>query len=156
FAIRLKGSVRDPAEKCYSPYTLHLYAEWVRWKPGLIDKDILNDDVDQFVQIRVLDRLQQTGLQPLLPAVAVLGRFDDETLRVATNWNGDDFPRLFRTLGEQEWVCQDGRFLVVDADLRRRMLAHFEHRASHELTLIRRRAAEHLRRKTLGSADEQL
>lgn len=79
---RLDGlSFSDPNQapadvpRC-SPFDLDLYAAWVREVPDLSAQTIRAADADQYIDLRIMGRLQPTALRDLMPAVALLGRFD--------------------------------------------------------------------------------
>lgn len=86
---RLDGlSFSDPAQapadvpRC-SPFDLDLYAAWVREMPSLDAQTIRAADADQYIDLRIMGRLQPTALRDLIPAVALLGRFDLSMLTAA-------------------------------------------------------------------------
>lgn len=149
FSVQGTGRAAPRPGDQYSPYSLDLHATWVRDRPDLMVEEILDNRVDPFVRIRILSRLP-ASLESLLPAVALLGVFDQPTLLAATGFDLDEFDALFRELADQEWVVRLGGGLVeVEPEMRTRLLQHI--RATHgpELDRIRRRGIDHLKRKTV-------
>lgn len=134
----------------YSPFELRLYADWGRDDEELTVASIRADDPHRYVQMRIVGRIGHAGLRALLPAVAVLGRFDYATLRATTTLDDEAFNTLVEELADQEWVDrQANQFLDVDHGLRPKLLAYYRGRDPVALELARRAAAEHLRAATL-------
>ena len=86
---RLEGLIftdpaRAPADapRC-SPFDLDLIAAWVREAPDLDAQTIRSADADQYIDLRIMGRLQPRALRDLMPAVALLGRFDLPMLAAA-------------------------------------------------------------------------
>jgi hypothetical protein len=138
----------------YSPYSLDLHATWALERPDLEAAEILDNRVDPFVRIRILSRLP-IALESLLPAVAILGLFDQPTLLAATGADPEGFDALFRELADQEWVARLGSGLVeVEPEMRTRLLEHVRTLHGPELEQVRRRALDHLKRKTVRDSGE--
>ena len=101
---------------------------------------ILGDRVDHFVRIRILDRIHNEDVRRLLPHVALLGRFDDSTLRACVDVRSDVADAVLREIGSQEWIDrQAGGYYAVEPELRARLIRYFEREAPRELQEARRR-----------------
>jgi len=101
---------------------------------------ILGDRVDHFVRIRILDRIHNEDVRRLLPHVALLGRFDDSTLRACVDVRSDVANAVLREIGSQEWIDrQAGGYYAVEPELRARLIDYFEREAPRELQEARRR-----------------
>ncbi len=168
---------RAPAEapRC-SPFDLDLYAAWVREVPDLDAQTIRTADADQYIDLRIMGRLQPTALRDLMPAVALLGRFDLPMLAAAL---GDGQPKdagfspplpaaasdppaaagwlnLFEALARQEWMDRQDPFLEVDRLLLPKLRAYFMRRNEEALDLAARRAGLYLRQMTLRAQQSEL
>ncbi len=96
--------------------------------------------VDHFVRIRILDRIHNADVRRLLPHVALLGRFDEPTLRACADLRADVADAVLREIGSQEWIDrQAGGSYAVEPELRSRLLRYFERESPRELHEARRR-----------------
>ncbi|WP_396625612.1 hypothetical protein [Luteitalea sp.] len=130
----------------YSPFSLSVYAGWVARQPALTPADILDDVVDHFVRIRILDRIHNIDVRRLLPHVALLGRFDEATLRACADLRPDVADAVLRELGSQEWIDrQAGGYYAVEHELRTRLLQYFKDTQKEELAAARARVLPVLR-----------
>jgi hypothetical protein len=110
----------------FSPFSVSLYAGWVRHRPTLKPEEILNDPVDQFVRIRILERVRNQDVRDALPAVALLGRFDLGMLQAALDTTPATAAMVLQELGREEWIDrQASGFLQIEPDLRERLRVHF-------------------------------
>jgi hypothetical protein len=133
----------------YSPFDLALYAAWAREDPSLTPEMIRAADADQYVNMRIVGRIRHPALRELLPAVALLGRFDRDTLRAASDADPGSFDQVFQELSNQEWIDrQPARFLEVERGLRPRLLAYYRRSNVSEMEAARRRAVAYLERIT--------
>ncbi len=125
----------------YSPFSLSVYATWVSQRDASVDPDaILNDPVDHFVRIRILDRIHNADVRRVLPHVALLGRFDEATLRRAVDLHSETADAIIREVVAQEWIDrQAGGFCEVEPELRVRLLRHLEQASPQEVQAARRR-----------------
>jgi hypothetical protein len=82
---------------------------WLSENPDLTTREILDSGIDLFVQIRIDPERLPAALESLLPAVALLGSFDEPTLLVATGFAPEEFGALFHDLTDQEWVVRTTR-----------------------------------------------
>lgn len=162
---------RAPAEapRC-SPFDLDLYAAWVREVPDLDAQTIRTADADQYIDLRIMGRLQPTALRDLMPAVALLGRFDLPMLAAALSDSPPKDPgssppfqpaaagwlNLFEALARQEWMDRQDPFLEVDRLLLPKLRAYFMRRNEEALDLAARRAGLYLRQMTLGAQQSEL
>jgi hypothetical protein len=120
--------------KRYNPFDLAMYAEWIAEVGNVTADEIESEASDPYVELRIVGRIppeRLPGLRELLPAVALLERFDAGLLRPAFYGSDDELKEVFHELGQQEWLAriesQDGgpTELVVDANLRPRLLAYY-------------------------------
>ncbi len=127
-------------EPRYSPFSLSVYAAWIA-RQGDVEPDaILGDPVDHFVRIRILDRIHNADVRRLLPHVALLGRFDEPTLRACADLRAEVADAVLREIGSQEWIDrQPGGSYAVEPELRSRLLRYFERESPRELHEARRR-----------------
>jgi hypothetical protein len=125
----------------YSPFSLSVYATWVSQRDANLDPDaILNDPVDHFVRIRILDRIHNADVRRVLPHVALLGRFDEATLRRAVDLQSESADVIIREVVAQEWIDrQAGGYFEVEPELRARLLRHLEQESPQEVQAARRR-----------------
>ncbi|HTV03386.1 MAG TPA: hypothetical protein VMF13_22740 [Luteitalea sp.] len=135
------GLAAGTADERYGPFSLSVYATWVAQQGAAIDPDaILNDPVDHFVRIRILDRIHNADVRRVLPHVALLGRFDEETLRRAVDLRQDGADVIVREVVSQEWIDrQAGGYCEVEPELRARLLRHLEQESPLEVQAARRR-----------------
>jgi len=141
------GSV-DPVVTAprFSPFSLSVYAGWVSRQPNVTAEDIASDRVDHFVKIRILDRIHNADVRHLLPHIALLGRFDEPTLRACADVRADLVAAVLREIASQEWVDrQAGGYYLVEPELRERLVRHFGEVAPGELQEARRRVLPLLR-----------
>ncbi len=132
-----------PKDRRYSPFDLALYAALVRTYPDITADILRNAGVSHYVQLRVVSGLTADMREQVLPAVAILGRFDRPTLSAAIGAAiGDD---LWREVASQEWIDgQQSNFLAVDAILLPRLRAYYRSVHSGDLIPPARRLADYL------------
>ena len=127
-------------EPRYSPFSLSVYSTWIARQPDVVPEAIAGDRVDHFVRIRILDRIHNGEVSRLLPHVALLGRFDDATLRACVDVRPDVADAVLREIGSQEWIDrQAGGYYAVEPELRARLLRYFEREESRALAEARQR-----------------
>ena len=144
-------------ERC-NPYELKLYADWARDKPAPTRQQLEEASSAQFIEWRVLRRLNSPLMETLLPTVALLGQFDRPMLQKICILPDGDFFTLFEKLRHQEWIdaktapVGDGKeqrlVLSVDPGIRERLLAYYRERGAEAAT-FQARAADSLERITL-------
>lgn len=134
------GLAHEEEAARYSPFSLSVYATWIAKQHDIGPETILNDRVDHFVRIRILDRIHNEDVRRLLPHVALLGRFDDTTLRACVDVRSEVADAVLREIGSQEWIDrQAGGYYAVEPELRARLIEYFERDAPRELHDARRR-----------------
>lgn len=134
------GLAQDDSPPRYSPFSLSVYATWIAKQHDIGPETILGDRVDHFVRIRILDRIRNEDVRRLLPHVALLGRFDDMTLRACVDVRSEVADAVLREIGSQEWIDrQAGGYYAVEPELRARLIGYFEREAPRELQDARRR-----------------
>lgn len=139
---------QPPQEDTYNPFYLALYAAWAKEEPGITPQMIQEVEADRYVEMRIVSR--NPALRPLLPAVALLGRFEKETLRSA--WESDltTFEKLFQELMQQEWIDhQQSQFFEVKRGLLPRLRKYYQQAEPSELEAAKRSIVAHLERVTL-------
>ncbi len=77
-------------ERC-NPYELISYRDWAREKPSPEPDAILKASGAQYIELRIIGRLRDPALESLLPIVALLGRFNRETLEAVSNLDPKTF-----------------------------------------------------------------
>lgn len=160
---RALGSGITPGEPArYSPFDLALYADWVRAVPGLSPADITSQRSDQYIEVRIISRLATSDIPRVLPAVALLGRFDAPLLRPAYDGGDTAFADLWRELTALEWVDYQpdetlGRvFLEVQHGLLVRLRRYYENENSQALAAARHRLAAGLAQLVENSSLDHL
>lgn len=124
----------------YSPFSLSVYSAWIAKQRDVDPDRVLEDRIDHFVHIRILDRIRNEDVRRLLPHVALLGRFDDVMLRACVDVRSEVADAVLREVGAQEWVDrQAGGYYAVEPELRARLLRYFEQESARELADARRR-----------------
>jgi hypothetical protein len=138
--------------KHYHPYDLKFYALWAREDPHLTATDLQDERANGYIELRIVRRLRQqhSDLDGLLPAVALLGRFDPATLRSVSTANDETFESIVEELANQEWIDrQPSQFLRVEPSLWQRLLEYCKQKRPGPLENARSRAADHLSSVTL-------
>jgi tetratricopeptide (TPR) repeat protein len=144
---------RPAGHSRYNPFDLALYADWVREVPSLDPATVESGRSDQYVESRIVGRLQRGDVRSVLPAVVLLGRFDQDSLRPAFDGDDNAFTDLFRELAATEWIdwqpddALGTSFLEVERNLRPRLLAWYQEPARRGLLAA---AAERLARGLAG------
>lgn len=90
-------------ESRYSPFRVAAFGAWVASEPKLPVARLTASAVDPYIEHRIVRRMG--GLEPLLPVVALLRRFDRATL-AAVIGEGDG-PAAFDALAGHEWLDVD-------------------------------------------------
>ncbi|TMQ17477.1 MAG: hypothetical protein E6J91_10100 [Deltaproteobacteria bacterium] len=84
----------------YNPFDLARHAEWVEADPAVPLTAFERDDSDPYVEVRIMQRMGE--LEPLLPAIALLRRFDLPMLVPALP--AGDPQAMFDQLARHEWL----------------------------------------------------
>jgi hypothetical protein len=158
-AAASSSALGQPAEveRRYSPFSLSVYATWIARQGDVEAEAIAGDRVDHFVRIRILDRIHNGDVRRLLPHVALLGRFDEPTLRACVDVRPDVADAVLREIGSQEWIDrQAGGYYAVEPELRARLLQYFEREESRELADARQRVLPTLWTLFESGTDAQL
>lgn len=96
----------------YNPFDLDLYADWTVSEPDLDEKKLIAG-AHFYVKERIVGRVN-SQLKKLLPALLLLGRFDEALLRELYGKDKDDFSLLFEELITQEWIDSERSVSVFD------------------------------------------
>jgi hypothetical protein len=135
-------------EHRYNPFDLNLYASWAREDPYLRAETIAQGTTDPYIAVRIVRRLGRTDLDRLLPAVALLGRFDRSMLRGELPGSDENFENAYYDLSSQEWIdyqpdpSLNTTFLEVDRNLRPRLLSYY--RGDPDRSFLLREARDRL------------
>ncbi len=134
----------------YNPFDLALYSGWVCEDTSITAEDILAPGIDRYIERRIIGRIRHPGVRALLPAVALLGTFDRETLRVVAHSDERIFNAIFQELANQEWLqLQQFTFWRVKSGLRERLYSYFREHNPHALAEARMLLLPYLERITL-------
>ena len=132
-AVAYDGDTDGPRDvpRC-NPYLVRMYLDWARSTPPPTPEMVETAGSGRYVELRLIQRLRDAGLEEVLPRVATLGHFDLPTLRAAANLDEEEGERQFRALAEQEWVGmhrssgeQRREILDVAADVRDILVRYF-------------------------------
>ncbi len=144
-AVKQTGAAPvDPGPR-YNPFDLKLYADWVREDPGLDPAIIGSGELDPYVEVRILRRINDDRVRRAIPGAVWLRQFDREMIRplvrdpalTATAYDAA-LERVYRILGEQEWTDyrigeqSNQSYLVVSPLLRDRLERYFGHESRAE------------------------
>ncbi len=145
----------DDKDRC-NPYELKLYADWAKEDPPPTADTIRHSSQAKYVELRIIQRLQDKRIEKLLPAVALLGHFDRATLQACCDLRASDLDEALEKLQQEDWIAQrlvtDGQQTQVVCDveprMRARLATYYTERGS-DLSQLRQRAAAHLEEVTL-------
>jgi hypothetical protein len=140
-----------------NPYDLWLLADWATGDPPPSAETIARSSSAQYVELRILKRLEQLpDLERALPVIALVKHVDRELLTVILG-EGADSELVFDRLCEQEWAARrqvsgpDGKprdVAVIDEGLRRRLWRYYEDLNRFD-ALVVERVGDHLAALTL-------
>lgn len=117
-------------EDRYNPFYLSLYAQWIKEDPRVGAGDISGGKVDPYVEIRIVNRVNER-MREVLPAAVLLRRFNKEMLAEALA-SPDRLDEVYQQLSGQEWINYQWdeelqtNFLEVDRNLHGRLLEYYE------------------------------
>lgn len=163
--VHQEASHASPADASdadrYNPFDLALYADWLLEEPDLARDVIVSGEDDPYIERRIRARLQEP-LQRLLPAVALLGRFDERMLRPLLDEDREAARSRFRELADQEWIDYQRdedlavTFLGVNPNLLVRLRRYYRRDPDRRRVLqsIQQRLAPHLAALIRGQADQ--
>jgi hypothetical protein len=100
------GKSEAPDEGRCNPYQLRLYMDWAKEDPPPSPQEILNAVSGRYVELRILNRLHDDMVKPLLPLITLLGHFDQRLLGSASGLDEKTAQEAFRRVLMQEWVSQ--------------------------------------------------
>ncbi|RKG87932.1 ATP-binding protein [Corallococcus terminator] len=145
-----------PLATRFNPFEVVLYADWIREDARVTPELLAQPGSDRYVELRIVERLNNPDLLKLLPMVALLGRFDEALLR--DTWNGapESFEAAFRELIRQEWVRKESPYHQVDEGLRPRLEAWCRATKPDSLRDASQRASGFLERFTVQHAIEKV
>lgn len=98
---RVVGLAGGDERPRHSPFRLAQYGRWVTAEPDVPAERIAAGGTDAYLEQRIVKRMGR--LEPYLPAVAVLRRFDRATF-IAAIGAPDDASALFDELAGHEWI----------------------------------------------------
>ncbi|RKH17257.1 ATP-binding protein [Corallococcus sp. CA047B] len=141
-----------PPSTRFNPFEVVLYTDWSREDPRVTPELLAQPGSDRYVELRIVERLQNPDLLKLLPMVALLGRFDEPLLR--DTWSGapESFEAAFRELIRQEWVRPESPYYQVDEGLRPRLEAWCRATKPDSLRDASQRATDSLEQFTVHHA----
>jgi hypothetical protein len=139
------------AELRHNPYDVALFAEWAATDRELNAEYLHHAGPHFYVHERIVGRLEGP-IRKLLPALAVLGRFDRDLLTQLLA-DVDQTEDLFDEVIQLEWIRPDltgpGEKWLIDRALRDRILAYYEIHLASELGVSCQNLAKVLRPLTL-------
>jgi hypothetical protein len=156
------GRSIDLQQRC-NPFDLRLYADWAKEDPRPTEEQIRSATGAEYVEMRILRRLDELpSLRAILPVLAQI-RFADAGLIGALVPDARDAELTFETLRQQEWVEERRvhgpddaaqQVLCLEERLRQRLRAYFRVKSEIDRRLLEI-ARDYLRQRTLaGSLDE--
>lgn len=140
----------------YNPFDLALYAFWMKeaseehqaGSEAALVEELRSIRGDRYAEMRIVRR--NPALAPLLPAVSLLGRFEQETLRAGVLPGTEAVDGLWRELTQQEWLDrQQADFYEVKRGLQARLLAYYQQAEPALLERTRGALFAHLEALTL-------
>ena len=95
-----------PEDGRYNPFIVAHYRKWWEDEPELSPQQITAAGPDAYVAGRIVLRLRDRDVLTLLPALILLGRFDEVMLATAMGEppGSDRVKRVVELLAEQEWI----------------------------------------------------
>lgn len=145
-AVKKRSRVSQGGEAVprYNPFEAAFCAGWLRDEPDTALDSLDRVDGDAYVKVRIVGRVASPGVLELLPAAAVLGRFDAQMLRPA--WSGDDagFTAAYEALRRHEYVHPAGQQLEIEPELAPRLLAYFDGKEPARMAAVRRALLDHV------------
>jgi hypothetical protein len=131
------GNLPAPVPRC-NPYDLRLYADWARETPPPDEQTIRKSTAEQYVELRILRRLETyEPLRRLMPVVALL-KYVDEDVVTAALQDGTTAGQAYARLRDQDWIAErrivgadgtSGRVtLSAEERLRKRLWTYFRDR----------------------------
>jgi hypothetical protein len=141
-----------------NPYLLRLYMDWALEDPAPKPEILASGGADNYVELRIIQRLNDATVKNLLPLVALLGHVDLPTLRTASGLDEDEAQQVFGALQDNEWMgmhrsgVDDKQREILDLvpNVRDALVAYFDAQDEPSLSL-RARAADTLEAFTLHS-----
>lgn len=109
----------------YNPFELALFAQSVDWSAP----DAPVQTSDEYVRVRIVERIRHQGARALLPVIAWAPRFDEALLRGAFVGSDAEFADAFRELTAHEFVDQNQDAFAFEPRLLGRLRRYF---ANHE------------------------
>lgn len=150
-----EAQVSQPGPR-FSPFEVALGAAWIRSDPRVTPELVAEPGTDRYVEMRIVERLPDEGLRALLPAVALLGRFDAAMLQSVWAGAPEPFERALRELSRQEWVRREGRYLQVDEGLQPRLVRYYRGRQPERWRALCEQVSQWLEHYTLEAALEEV
>ncbi len=125
-SLVLDGITDTNAGVYYSPFDCALYCDWLAQEPDL-DLSGAAEGEDRYVARRVVGRITDNTLKQWLPAMALLGRFDQATFTAFVAPIPEEIAQVaWLDCTGLEWVNAEGHFLAVLEGLRGRLLRWFK------------------------------
>ena len=146
--VALAGVADEDSGRRMNPFDLARYADWIQREDPDVSEVAAKRDEDPYVDGRIVGRVSD-AVRRLLPAVALLHRFDASLLRPVFPGGDAEFDDAYDQLRAHEWVKSvraegAGERLFLDPNLRPRVRHYFERRGS--LDAARERLAPGLER----------
>jgi hypothetical protein len=164
YSIQYLNPIRrpQPESRC-NPLQFRLLADWALEKQPPTSDEIKQAQSYRYIEYRIIRRLGDPTLEKLLPAVALLGHFDEPMLRAASDLSEYEFDSVFGRLQEQEWVTtiylgrqENGRRLFKVADGIREQLWMYYEKNGNSLSKCQQKALTYIQNLTFTRPVEDL
>ncbi|MEE8106031.1 MAG: hypothetical protein V3T86_10900 [Planctomycetota bacterium] len=91
-------------DKRVNPYELNLFADWAREDPAPEEEEIRRATGAQYVEQRILRRINFEPLTDLLPILAAVKFIDRDLIAKLTGTEGEPLDLVVTALADQEWI----------------------------------------------------
>ena len=152
-------------EERYNAYDLEMYADWVCRDPNLTPEKLTAAGRHYYIRERIVGRAGK--VRPLVPILAVCGRFDVGILKMFViqslgedTATGSTLEQRIRAVTDLDWIQPDRAagpdMWRVDNPLREQLLRYYESQEAADYHAARRTVADILKQETLSRPFLQL
>jgi hypothetical protein len=146
----------------YNPYDLNVYAAWTATDESLTEEMLRTSSIHLYVKERIIGRIRGTVLEPWMPHLTALGRFDVRLLQEVTGMDEGEVATLWEETRGREWTEVDRQaissmeVLVIDPNLLRRLQRYYAEEQQAPWTIARQAALRVLTEATLNRSFREL